>query len=213
MNFYGHAHLAARIDRDPSYALGSMLPDFEGMCGVRLSSVEDATIARGVALHHETDDVFHRAPEFVELCAIGVEQLTARGVPRGSARACAHVGTELVLDGFVLESHGPNRTYLEALDVASSDAARRALRFPDGGVRFEALRRRLRDHGLPFGYSEPEFVTARLVNALSTRPRLALHDRSAHEVVNWLGDAIPRVRRAAPALLDRLDAELVARDR
>lgn len=209
MNFYGHAHLAARIDRDPAYVLGSMLPDFEGMCGARTESVDDATVARGVELHHETDDVFHRSPEFVELCALGMEQMTASGVGRGAARACAHVGTELLLDGFVLAEFGPNAAYLEALDVASSDAIRRALRFPDRGLRFEALRGRLRAFGWPHGYSDADFVTARLVNALAARPRLSIDPAFVDEVRRWLVDARPRVARTAPALLARLDAALI----
>lgn len=211
MNFYGHAHLAARIDRAPAYVLGSMLPDFVGMCGVRLEGVTHGDVARGVALHHATDEIFHGTPEFLGLCASGLAELEAAGLARGAARACAHVGTELVLDGFLLEHRGPDDAYLEALDVAAPERLGPFLRFRDEGIRFESLRRRLRAFGVPYAYADASFVAVRLQGALASRPRLALGDRDVVTVTRWLASAIPATRDRAPALLARVEAALGGR--
>lgn len=203
MNFYGHAHYASILEAEPGYVLGSMLPDFEGMCGTPLEGVDDEPIARGIALHHATDELFHRAPPFLSLCAEGLASLTERGVPRAAARACAHVGAELVLDGILLAEHGPNAAYERALHAGAVEARGPNLRFRDGGARFESLRSRLLVFGVPHRYGDPEFVADRLYDALAKRPRLALARELVPTVADWLREATPRIRDAKGEL-DRI---------
>ena len=45
MNFFGHALAASWRSREPGFALGSMLPDFASMCGMRLDGASDAVTA------------------------------------------------------------------------------------------------------------------------------------------------------------------------
>lgn len=210
MNFYGHAFFAARISPDRRFALGSMLPDFEGMCGARVVAAEDDAIARGIALHHATDTVFHGAPEFLELCTAGLDDLTTAGVGRATARACAHVGTELVFDSYLIDTFGEDEVYLDALDGADPRLLGSGLAFADGGARFESLRRRLRDFGVPRAYGDPSFVADRLVNALAARPRLAMRDGDRARVVAWLEGSDRRIRDTAPALAARVASALSA---
>jgi hypothetical protein len=68
VNFFGHAAIASwHSPADAGVALGSMLPDFASMCGARLDEQRDPRVAAGVALHHATDAVFHRAPVVLAL--------------------------------------------------------------------------------------------------------------------------------------------------
>lgn len=195
MNFFGHAAVARWRSSDPAFVLGAMLPDFCAMAGARLAAVTEPAIAEGVRTHHETDSVFHCAPTFVAHCAAGVAALSAAGVRRGSARAAAHVGTELLLDGFVVREDGLSDLYRAALRVAGLDAHGPELRFASAAEagRFHQLIRRLVSWGVPPGLGAPERVAERLVAALARRPRLALTPAEDRAVGVWLERAWPTV--------------------
>ena len=83
MNFFGHAAVASwRIGRG-GLPLGAMLPDFASISGARSLSAKEAEVARGVALHHRTDEVFHAAPSFVDkISPIDIMRATRRGAAR-----------------------------------------------------------------------------------------------------------------------------------
>lgn len=221
MNFIGHAavalYFASAPERvpgqagvDPAYVLGSMLPDFATMAGVRMASPLSARVspglAAGVALHHRTDEVFHAAPAFVALQQSTLDTLTARGVPRGSARAVAHIGVELLIDGELLE------------DRQLADAYRRAIEaevvmdgvFPtdEATQRYALLRTRLSEHGVPYDYREPDAVLRRLHYILSARPRLAIAPEFAPHVRQLLPSLQREVRAALPALLASVQSGL-----
>ena len=67
MNFFGHAVVATWHATEPRFVLGAMLPDFAAMIRARPPAARDPELARGIALHHATDEVFHDAPTFREL--------------------------------------------------------------------------------------------------------------------------------------------------
>lgn len=209
MNFVGHAFIAARTSDDPAFVLGAMLPDFASMCGARLGKHDHAALAAGIADHHRTDEAFHGAPTFVRLCreeALGLETL---GLGWGASRAIAHVGTELVLDGLLLESEATERRYVDAIEAIEWHLP--ALRFErDGLGRFRELRARLARYGPPHGYRDPLFVRDRLVQILGRRPRLALEDGDAERLAAYMPPMARRVREAADALLRELDSALTA---
>jgi hypothetical protein len=206
VNFFGHAAVADLQGACAAGALGAMLPDFAGMLGLRIEGVEDEVLARGVALHHVTDDVFHGAPAFLDLCTRAVDDLEAAGVGRGSARAVAHVGTELLLDGWLVESGHGTATYLAALQSAGDDGLERKVRWrgTGGAARLAWLVERLREHGLPHDYGEAAFVTERLERALHRRPRLRLAPEQLPLVERWAAAARPAVRACAADLLDHV---------
>ena len=213
MNFYGHAVFAARLSTDRGYVLGSMLPDFEGMSGTRLLATDHDGIREGVALHHATDSIFHGAPEFLELCSSGLADLTALGIPRATARAVAHVGTELVFDSYLIAEYGEELDYVASLEAANGDELGARMEFADGGGRFESLRRRLVDFGVPRAYADPGFVADRLVNALAGRPRLAMRDGERDRVAAWVESARPRILETSRSIDRRVGDELNASPR
>ncbi len=199
MNFFGHATVAAWLSPDPRWVLGAMLPDFASMSRARLFGAEDAVVEAGVALHHATDDAFHGAPSFLELYARGAEALEAAGVGRGAARAVAHVGTELLLDGLLLDDPEAARCYRAAVALPREPLG---LRFRDGGAaRFAALDARLREHDLPEDYRSPERVALRLEQILARRPRLAFAPDERPAVVAYLERTQGTLVHAAPRLM------------
>lgn len=207
MNFFGHAHVAiARTDAAP-FVLGAMLPDFASMSGARLAPIEHPELAAGVALHHRTDDAFHTAPAFVRLCERWGGELDARGLSWGAARAVAHVGTEMLLDGFLLDDAPTRDAYLRAL-AAIEEPLRSSVRVSGAGAeRFPAVLDRIRAHGLPDFYRDPIAVADRLIRILASRPRLAVepHHRATLEramlalqrEVELSADALVTAARAA----------------
>jgi hypothetical protein len=212
MNFIGHLHVARWHSDEPRFWLGAMLPDFASMAGVRLSprdargspplqSIDDEQVARGVQLHHRTDDVFHGAPLFSAWVAETMATLSARGVARGPARAVGHIGVEMLIDGELLRQAELGSAYLSAL------AAFAGLDQATGGTGTDALAAlvsRLTRYGIPYDYERPEAVTARVSSVLARRPRLAL-DASAQAVVgSIMPDLKARVAVGLPELLVHL---------
>jgi hypothetical protein len=213
VNFVGHAAVACWHGRSPAFALGAMLPDFLGMSRARPRSIDDPELTRGVRLHHETDAVFHRAPAFVEICATAAGALTGEGVRRGTARAVAHLGAELFLDGALLagDDSAPLRSlYLEAVAEGAGGSGTRGIAFrdDDAGDRFRRLVHRLAALGVPDGYRDPIFVGDRLTQALAGRRRLAITPEDDPAVRSYLPELQRRVVERVDALVGSLRAEL-----
>lgn len=162
-----------------------MLPDFESMTRVPVVDVFDEDVRRGIETHHRTDEVFHRARTFIDLCRYALDSLNDASVRRGTARAAGHIATEMFLDGLLAERSANVEPYLSALDVESS----KALHWEDSGRAYQTLQTRLRRWGAPVDYRDPTFVLVRLQGALRTRPKLAITDED-----------YPRVARCLPAL-------------
>lgn len=214
MNFFAHCAVAAWTTTDEAFALGSMLPDFATMSGGRLEDCEHDAVRAGVAHHHRTDAVFHAASTFVELCRRSAARLDRGSVRWGTARAVAHIGVELFLDGWLLRRTPPEvRTqYLRALERAHPADLGACLRWRHGATapRFEQLRRRLLDYGLPDEIGRPEVVFARLDRALSARPRLRIEAEDAAAVREELDRMLPEVEGNAEELMDEVSRGLAA---
>jgi len=186
--------------------LGSMLPDFETMVRVRLTEVRNPDIQRGIDLHHRTDHAFHRTPTFLALCSHALAELTQAGVRRGTARAVAHIGSEMFLDGWLANEQGRVDDYLSALRMDASDH----LQWQDEGRAFVKLNERLLGWGAPHDYGEPPFVLERLCDTLQRRPALSLLDDQLDPVAKYLPFLQRMVERAATELLDELQDALVS---
>jgi hypothetical protein len=213
VNFIGHATVALWQRADPDFVLGSMLPDFAGMAGTRLGppgalpeAAGSTALAAGIALHHRTDDVFHATPVFVGLLRDTLDELSARGVPRGTARAVGHVGVEMLIDGELVNAPEVAGAYTRALNEASAPAHV----FVDaaGAARWELLRQRLIVYGAPYDYRDPQAVLTRLQLVLRSRPRLAIDDTSLPVIRSALPGLQRKVVASLSPLLDALRAAL-----
>ena len=191
MNFFGHTVIASSFHGDPRFLLGSMLPDFAGMVGVRLGAVENPIVRAGIDMHHRTDNVFHSSPQFVELMRHAMNELEAAGVSRGPARATAHLGIELLLDGLLSQDETRVRDYYEALHVV---ARMDELNLTQNMQWLRNVATRLQEAPLPHGYASPEFVAGRIEYILQSRPRLRLLNADAKHVRATLRGIQPALR-------------------
>lgn len=200
MNFVGHAVVAARVPpASPGFLLGAVLPDLLPMAGVRrldpAAGLPD-DVAAGMRCHILTDASFHAHAGFVGLLREVRSRLLARGVPTGPARAAAHVGVELALDGLLLDRADGQ----DALAAALSDRQCVTFAIPaEARARWDDLTARIADRGALHPYRDPAPVVQRV---LARRPRLALDD----EHVAVLAAELEAV---APALA-AAEADLVA---
>jgi acyl carrier protein phosphodiesterase len=204
MNFFAHALVAAWHSSEPRYVLGAMLPDLASMASVRIERASDGELARGIALHHQTDAAFHAAPHFTSLCSDAIESLSSAGVERGTARAVGHVGVELLLDGALSRDADALQCYRAALEFAqrSDLAALLHTSQPDGADRLRNGLSRLAVAPLPAAYREPRFVAQRLRAILAPRPRLAMRPGDLAHVERWAEAVQPRVIADRTGLLD-----------
>jgi hypothetical protein len=205
VNFFGHAAVASWTSRSPAFALGAMLPDFVTMIGSRLVSAAHLELRRGIEFHHQTDRVFHDSATFKALSASALGVLRELGLARGSARAVAHVGVEILLDGALASDERARSLYELALGESGRDRLGAHLVWRDtlAVTRFETLCARLLGRGVERDVS-PELVALRLTHALAARPRLALDARGAGLVARWALCTAPVVRDAAPRVQEEL---------
>lgn len=201
VNFLGHAVIATAQNDAPAFVLGAMLPDLVAMAGLRFREVAAPEPAAGVALHHRTDAVFHAAQGFAQLARETAKGLVSAGMRRGPARAVAHVGVELMLDGWWVREHGVPASYRPALAEAGAVEPHMVWR---GEVESAALTRtceRIAELDLAEGYAEPAFVAERLTRILARRPRLALAPAEQPLVTAWAREARADIDAAAPEIL------------
>ncbi len=216
MNFFGHAALAAELfTRDGAarpaselarICLGAMLPDFVTMLRLPRAVVTDAHVEEGVRFHHRTDHAFHELTAFHELSREAFAWLSERQLPRGPARAVAHVGVEILLDEVLARSAAARGAYLSALEVPLSGAI--TFEQPSELERLGALCGVLLERGRFYRVPEAALVAERVRRTLERRPRLATDDAGQALLGEWVSVARPQVDAAAPALLAALRARL-----
>jgi hypothetical protein len=180
------------------------------MIGARAPATAHADLGAGMRFHYRTDELFHRAPGFIELTRSAFEWLIKRGVERGRARAISHVGVELLLDSDFSRNEPVQRAYVGALQGAAEPRLGQhvAWAVPEDRLGFENLRVRLLGRGVTSDDLAPEVIAQRLRRALSGRPRLALDDASERVACEWVAVARPDVSAQAPGLARDLAAQL-----
>lgn len=216
MNFFGHAALAARHfgeqSPQPSDAAlatlcaGAMLPDFVGMLRLGRAQPRDAVLARGVLFHHKTDDAFHDLVAFVSMSREAFAWLSERGLPRGPARAVAHVGVEMLLDEAFATDPEARAAYRAALRVPLTPLLE--FRAPADAPRLAALQKALLDRTSVALDLSPHLVAERIRRTLSGRPRLATDDAGQELLARWVETTRPRVLAEGPAVFAALRQRL-----
>jgi hypothetical protein len=215
MNFFGHALIAQRDEATRGqirveFVLGAMLPDFASMLRTRPPSATLDALAAGLSFHHRTDDAFHGSRAFLEFSRQASSQLSHRGLGRGTARAVAHVGVELLLDAAFAREEGANEAYLSAVAGALTERTRGYIHWQasDAGERFQHLCHSLHNRGRFQENPPSELVAKRLQSILADRPRLAMDDRGLSVVREWVESARPRITAGAPQLLSEVEQRL-----
>ena len=199
MNVLGHARVALDLGLDgPAEVLGAVLPDLAPAAGVRLVRDRlDGSLAAGVRCHLRADAAFHVHPAFRAGTRALRADLAARGLPRGPARAVAHAGWELLLDGTLVGDEA-ERAFRAAVGRAAVAAGALA---PEDRPRWAAFVARARGSG-PLAYDDPRWVAERLRAMLARRPRLRLPAEHVDAVATVLAAHRDRVAAAAAAVID-----------
>jgi len=216
MNFFGHAAVAAShftehapgLDAGalPTVCLGAMLPDFIGMLGLARPTVRDAALATGVAFHHGTDEAFHDLPSFLRLSRQAFAWLSQQHLPRGPARAVAHMGIEMLLDEVMAEDASARSAYRAALQVSLPPLLE--LASPGDGERLARMQAALLTRSASQLRPPAALVAERIRRSLAGRPRLATDDAGEALLGEWVTATRPLVSAEAPEVLATLRARL-----
>jgi hypothetical protein len=210
MNYFGHAALAVwRSRTEPResaerYILGAMLPDLLPMVGAKLRLQHlDEDVARGIQFHLEVDALFHETSAFVTMNRKALTDLRQLGISRGPARACAHMGVEMLIDSHLIEDAELLDGYLKALTVGAR--ATDVHRGQDSGSipSIMGLCGHLLDRGPWVHAVTEERFERRLGGALTHRPRLAPTAEELTLIAKYLC-RFTLVRTEMPFLLDQL---------
>jgi hypothetical protein len=207
VNFVAHIVVGARcgdVD-DALFLTGTALPDFASMARIRLRATP-GSLGRGIAFHHATDHEFHTRAWFVELVRELRRSLERASVPDGGARACAHVGVELLLDGALITDTGTARAVDTVYRLVASPTDERvadAVAEPERGA-WEDHLRRVTTTLDPRGYEDPATVAGLLWRIAGRRPRLAFDRAHVPAVAAALAALQPRVAASGPAVVDQV---------
>jgi hypothetical protein len=183
-----------------------MLPDFIGMLRLSRPVVHDAVLARGVAFHHRTDELFHELPSFHRLSRSAFAWLSERDMPRGPARAVAHIGIEILLDEVLASDARAREAYVESLQLPLGTLL--SFQTPLDAPRLAALQKALLERTATARDPAAELVAERIRRSLSGRPRLATDDAGQVLLGDWVTLTRPLVAAEAPEVLATLRARL-----
>ncbi len=211
MNLGAHITIAAELFDDPLIHLGSALPDVATIGGFRMvPGSGTGPIGEGIAFHHATDTEFHSHGWFTSRQKTVFDDLTAAGVGRGAARASAHVGVELLLDGELFGgAHGQVRNdavvaaFGLAVDAADTEQLVPDEMQPDWQHHLGQLHR----WRSPNYFRDPAGVAKRMEVILSARPRLAMGPDDVAKVTIALAGIQPSISETSEEFLaEMIDA-------
>ncbi len=211
MNVAGHIAVAQRLSDDPAFWLGAALPDLGSVGGFRLvGSTDHAAVTAGIRCHHATDDAFHRSEWFRSRQDRLRAVLADEGMARGAARAVAHVGPELLIDGALLRSDAFADSVAETFSTIIDIGDRLATLVPREPEAWWAHLRDIAGRRAPTDHDDPASVAARLERILSRRPRLAMAGRDVATATDALQSEHQGIRTTVAALLDHLETQVDA---
>ncbi len=213
VNLVGHVAVTLGDGPAPSsdFLVGCMLPDLATIARVRVTR-PDGEMGRGVGYHHECDAAFHDSPWFLQHNVRLRDELLGEGVDRGAARACAHAGLEMLLDGALVDDEYVQSHVRGALDTLDDHAESLAgLAAEHDRERWVATVRRIARALDTSGYADPASITMRLQRMTAGRRRIELRADQAAAVTTVLADAQPAVLTAAPGVLDSVRRRVTRR--
>jgi hypothetical protein len=165
---------------------------------------DDPDVRDGARFHVVVDALFHQTPTFIHLNRIALRRLRELGVSRGPARACAHIGVEMLIDAQLVKDQQLLCGYIEGLDAARVDHPIFAPIDEATSRQLERLCAHLSNQGAGVHTTTSERFRARLRHTLQGRPRLAPTPRELEIISNYLC-TFDTVADALPALMAQLE--------
>lgn len=206
MNFGGHIAVASVDRKEPLFWLGSALPDLAAMGRFRLlGSTTEPIVGAGIRFHHATDAAFHGHPWFVAIQRLLQDQLQSDGLGRGPARAIAHVGPELLLDG-ALDHLAPTKKALATIGQVKHELV--SLVNDEHQPRWLEHLDLVHSRPFPTDNDDPEAVARRLHRMLARRSRLSFEADHLSMVARRLEAAQPDIEQTAFPLVAELAEQL-----
>lgn len=195
MNYIAHCLMAE--DMSPEFRFGSLAPDLVGMarCELnRISSEEvrqvldptELAVQQGIDFHIKTDKVFDEQPLFKLLKRKFRDEVAPNYFPEDERliRLFSDVGTELLLDGLVMEKWPESgELYHETIRSVGSVAMGIATKNPKRLLEVIEYRK---GH-LP-DYSEPAVAAEFLAARVRDRPRLSIGNEMIPNLVRSFED-------------------------
>jgi hypothetical protein len=214
MNYFGHAAIACHRSTAAPFILGAMLPDLCAMAGVPAPRDADAELADGMAFHVLTDAVFHQTETFLHHNRRALLALRGLGVSRGPARACAHMGVELLIDAELVNHPRYVSSYEAALLWGVEELTKRSAEAPCSWslldrVKLKGLFHLLLQRESSIFDRSFERLRDRLHGALVHRERLRPSPSELACIASWLASDA-HVSEAVPRLL--LEMKSVSHD-
>lgn len=204
MNYFGHAAIASWCGGNEAFVLGSMLPDLLPMAGLNgPRAYHDHSVEEGHLFHLATDAVFHATQTFVGLNRSVLHSLRELGVSRGPARACAHIGVEMLLDAELVRNDRFLAAYESALSSAIEAPHLLAPLLPTDLTQARHLCEHLYERGGDVFATSAERFSLRLGRTLASRPRLSPTTAELQIVSDYLSRCTD-IAQHVPTLLDEL---------
>lgn len=156
-----------------------MLPDLCAMARRPCLHQNGADVDEGHAFHLATDAVFHQTEMFIHHNHRVLSELRTIGISRGPARACAHMGVEMLIDAQLTTNASYLDAYLDALrwgaaQLSQPDQSELAQHWsPSDRTSFAELLLVLVDRGRAVFEASQQRIHDRLLGALRHRPRLS----------------------------------------
>lgn len=183
--------------------LGAMLPDWYSMLRLKETAPADPQVALGVEFHLETDALFHCTPTFVSCNQMAVAALRNAGVSRGPARACAHIGVEMLIDAELMKDEEHFEAYREALAFGAHSPHPFSESPPEAREKLVWLCKHLLSGGRAVHHTTRERFRERLGNALRGRRRLEPSRDELEAIAQYLSQE-SEVAQQVPSLLKEL---------
>ncbi len=170
-----------------------------------------SSIREGVAEHRRLDKYFHNHPVFTRNQGAAYQALVENGIGRGPARASAHVGVELLIDGAILSADlAPTFPGLWARLHSPDDAVVNLVEDKHGRLWLDWLARFTQQLD-PRRYASPRYVAERLhQHILGSRPRLQLSEGEVVPVTRALTTINDSIVGDLPRLLADLRTQVAA---
>lgn len=150
-----------------------MLPDLLPMAGLRgARAYRNRAVEEGHQFHVVTDALFHATPTFVNLNRAALQDLRRLGVSTGPARACAHMGVEMLIDAELVKNGPFFSSYEGALRTSLSTPDLLLPLLPDELIRARHLCEHLHKSGCDVFATSVDRFAVRLSRTLASRPRL-----------------------------------------